>query len=423
VIKLHKFAHLSDCHLGAHKVPVLQQLGLEAFESALDLCLEKSVDFIIISGDLFDSNLPDLQVVSEAARKMSKVKDSGIPIYVIYGSHDYSPNYSSIVDVLDGTGLYKKIVKGTEGDRLKLDFRIEPNTGAKLVGLSARKVGIERNNFEILDRENLEKEEGFKIFVFHSAISELLPENLAKAEAIPASLLPKGFNYYAGGHVHQHSENSLPGYGLIVYPGTTFASDQRDLELSAKGEKRGFYIVSFSEKVEHVDFIEVSVCEQTYIEYDASNKNSIEARNEIMKKLEDEDVEGKIVLLKIKGELSGGKTSDIKPALLEELLMQRGAKHVITNRHGLTSKEYSTIKVAGETIQDIERRVLEENIGKVKVSEDILKGDMGVKVALELLRVLRQEKKPNEKSTDYETRILESVEEALKLKEALSDDN
>ena len=94
------FAHLSDVHVGAFRQPSLQKLVLDAFNSALDVCLEKKVDFIVVSGDLFDSNIPDMGLVNAAVKKMREVREKSIPFYVIYGSHDFSPTQTSIVDIL-----------------------------------------------------------------------------------------------------------------------------------------------------------------------------------------------------------------------------------------------------------------------------------------------------------------------------------
>ena len=107
-----KFAHLADCHIGANRDPVLEKLELAAFSKAMETCVQERVDFVLIAGDLFHANLPDMHVANEAVKKMKEVKDAGIPIYVIYGSHDYSPNATSIIDILDSTGLIKKVVKG-----------------------------------------------------------------------------------------------------------------------------------------------------------------------------------------------------------------------------------------------------------------------------------------------------------------------
>ncbi|PIU59308.1 hypothetical protein COS86_04960 [Candidatus Bathyarchaeota archaeon CG07_land_8_20_14_0_80_47_9] len=401
-----KFAHFADCHIGANRGPVLEKLELAAFSKAMDVCMQENVDFVLIAGDLFHANLPDMYVANEAVKKMKEVKDAGIPIYVIYGSHDYSPNGTSIIDILASTGLIKKVVKGEDvGGKLRLEVFTDPKTKAKLVGISGRKAGLERNYFEILDREFLEKEEGFKIFAFHSAISELKPEFLAQMESIPVSLLPKGFDYYASGHVHRRTESGFAGYERVVFPGALFGGYSRDLEDSAKGEKRGFYVVSFDDKVEEVKFMEVSVCDFEYFEYDVSDKNSVQAKKDLLDKLSKIKAESKIAVVKIKGELSGGKTSDISSSEIRDLLKENGALDVIINRYGLTSKDYASVRAIGEDVPAIENRLLRENIGAVKVSIEELKADKGAKLAQDLLKVLRQEQKLNETKKDYVERI------------------
>ena len=415
---MYKFAHVADCHIGASRDTVLQNIELTAFEKAMDKCVQEKVDFILVSGDLFHVNVPDMSAANKAVKKMREVRDNGIPIYVIYGTHDYSPNETSMVDILNSAGLIKKIVKGkVVGNKLELQFFTDPKTGAKLTGLSARKIGLEKDFFEILDREKLEKEAGFKIFAFHSALTELKPDYLAQMESIPISLLPKHFNYYAGGHIHQNFLTQLPGYEKIGYPGPLFAGYPRDLELSAKGEKRGFYIVSFKEKIEKVEFINVSVCDYIYFEYDASNKNSAEAQEELLKELDELDAENKFVVLRLKGELCGGKTSDISSTRIRNLLMEKGAVYVTINRFALSSKEYVGIRVVGEDMPTIESRLFRENIGAVKVSNEFLKEDAGTKLAIELLKVVRQGQKFNEAKKDYEERVRRDAIEILGLKE------
>jgi DNA repair exonuclease SbcCD nuclease subunit len=257
----------------------------------------------------------------------------------------------------------------------------------------------------MLDREGLEKEQGFKIFAFHSAISELKPEFLAQMESIPVSLLPEGFDYYASGHVHRRTESGFPGHERIVFPGALFAGYSRDLEDSARGEKRGFYLVSFDDKVEDVRFIEVPVCEFEYFEYDVKDKNVLQAKKDLLDKLGKIGVENKVVIIKIKGELAGGKTSEISSSEIRDLLKDNGALDVIINRYGLTSREYAAVKVAGEDSSAIEARLLRENIGAVKVSVEELKADRGAKLAEDLLRILRQGQKVNETKKDYEERV------------------
>jgi exonuclease SbcD len=411
-----KFAHLGDCHIGANRDPVLEKLELGAFNKAMDICIAEKVDFVLIAGDLFHSNLPDMHVTNEAVKKMKEVRDADIPIYVIYGSHDYSPNSTSIIDILDSTGLITKIVKGENVDgKISLQVFKDPKTNAKLVGISARKAGLERNYFEILDTESLENLQGFKIFALHSAISELKPTILAQMESIPISLLPKGFDYYASGHIHQRTESGFPDHEKIVFPGTLFAGYSRDLEDSAKGEKRGFYIVSFNDKVTDVTFHEVTVCEYEYFEFDVTNKNSLQAKRELFEKLAKNEATDKIVIVKIKGELSGGKTSEISSGEIRDLLRECGALAVIINRYGLTSKEYAAVQVMGEDIAAIESRLLRENIGTVKLSNEELKADKGAKLAADLLKILRQAQRLNETKKDYEEHTQKQARLVLRL--------
>ena len=190
-----KFAHLSDIHIGAFRQPELKELLLEAFDKAVDRCVEERVSFVIMSGDVFDSNIPDLSSVKRAARKIREARETGIRFYIVYGSHDFSPNYSSIVDVLESAGLFSKAERSTKtADGLRLEFIRDPS-GAAICGLSGKKVSLDRADYESLDKNSLSAEEGLKIFVFHGAIDELKPEELGMIAGMPASYLPEGFDY------------------------------------------------------------------------------------------------------------------------------------------------------------------------------------------------------------------------------------
>jgi len=415
-----KFAHLSDIHVGAFRQPILQSLLLEAFNKALEICIERKVDFIVVSGELFDSNIPDMALANQAVKKLRELREQGIEVYVVYGSHDYSPTQASIVDLLESAGLFSKVTKGDviEG-KLQLRFVTDKKTGAKLVGISGRKSGIEREYFEILDKDGLEKESGFKIFVFHGAVTEYKPALISEAESFPISNLPKAFQYYAAGHIHDRTEGKLPGYDRIQYPGTLFAGDYRDLEENASGRDRGFLIVSFDDRVRNVEFVKVSVCDYALVQYDATNKNSIKVQQELLEQAKSLDINGKVVLIKVKGELSGGNTSDIDFMSIRKIIEEKKALHVSINHFGLRSKEYADIKVGVEDIQEVERKLFKENIGTVKVSQSKLKGDAGVQLSLELIGVLRQEPKLNELKKDYESRMVRNGAEALKLEGVL----
>ena len=411
---MHKFAHMADIHLGAHREPALQKLEAAAFSKAMDKCVDLEVDFILVCGDFFHIGIPDLSVVNEALFKIRRVQKAGVPIYVIYGSHDYTPNGTSVIDILDTAGVLTKVANWrVAGSKLRLNFLEDKKTGAKLTGISARKIGLERKYYEMLDKESLEKEDGFKVFAFHSAITEFKPEYLNEMESLPISYFPKGFDYYAGGHIHERGEFKFPNYEKIVFPGPLFTGYGKDLEATARGEQRGFYIVSFDNKVRNIEFQPIRNFEGIYQEYSATGKNALQVDKEL-RQLFGVNVNGKIVVLKVKGELAGGKTSDINFPEIRSRLLESGALYAHLNRYGLSSKEFPKFATRGEEVSVIEGKVLSERIGQVGVSQQTLKDPV---MALEVLRVLRQEQKFNESKRDYKDRMIRSGIQTLRLKE------
>jgi exonuclease SbcD len=415
---VHSFAHLSDIHVGAFRQPTLQNLVLEAFNRAMDVCLQRKVDFVVISGDLFDSNIPDMRLVNSAVKKMREVRESGARFYVIYVSHDFSPTQTSMVDILESAGLFTKVTKGQmEDGKLRLELAYDEETGAKLCGISGRRLGVEKEFFDILDRESLEAEEGFKVFVLHGALTEYKPRHLAHAESIPVSVLPHGFAYYAGGHVHEKFLGKEHGY-TVAYPGALFGADYADLERSAKGQERGFFVVTFADSVKDIEFVPIPVCEYGLKEYHAEGKSSVKAQSDLMELVQNAEPKGKLFLLKVTGEMSGGKTSDIDFQQMKRLLKDNGAIEALLNYQKLSSKEYANIRVEGEDAHVIEEKLFKENIGTVKVSDPKLKGDSGINLAQGVLKVLKQPKPENEAKGSYEERIAGETVQTLGIAEA-----
>ena len=411
---MHRFAHLADVHLGAHRVPNLQKLELQTFDAAMRRCVEERVDFVLICGDLFHVGIPDLGVVNSALRSMMGVQESGIPIYAIYGSHDYTPNGTSVIDILNTAGVLTNVFKPSfEGDALRLKVTVDEKTGAKIVGISARKIGLESRYFDVLDRASLEREQGFRIFAFHSGLTELKPDYLDAMETVEAALLPKGFDYYAGGHIHERGEFELPGLGNIVFPGPLFTGYGRDLEATAKGEKRGFYIVEFDERVTSKKFVPIDSFEGVFREYDLTGKGAPEAGRTVAEDLAGLDVSGKLVVVRVFGELGGGKVADVGLSAVRESLTGRGAIHVYLNRSGLRSREVSGPIFSGEDPSSIERKLFEREASKVSIGDDHLRGQEGAQAGMELLRLWRQPPKLGETKRDYGARMVKEGVAAL----------
>jgi len=412
-----KFAHMSDIHIGAFRQPELKDLLLNAFDESIDRCIKERVSFVILAGDIFDSNIPDLSAVRRAAEKMKEAADAGIRFYAIYGSHDFSPNYSSIVDVLDGAGLFVKAeAKSAVGGKTVLSFVQDPS-GPKICGISGRKLSLDREEYAALDREKLEAEPGFKIFVFHGALDELKPSSLEMMESMPAANLPAGFQYYAGGHVHSRTLAYLPGRTNIAYPGPLFATDFDELLQLARGKERGFYIVDFDrDRVEKVSFVPIRVCEPVELHYSAQGKSSTQAANELAQLASNANVTGKVVLLTIDGELAEGKTSDIDFNMIRRRLFTSSPLSVLSSHSRLVSREMPK-GLPPKPVKATEREIFESRVSSVTIDEPRLRGEQGVSLAVALLDALKEGRKENESKGDFEERVSKSGLAVLGLEE------
>lgn len=358
--------------MGAWRNPKLKEINLKAFQKAISICVEEKVDFIAITGDFFDVNVPELDHVKRAVDIMIQARRHGIEIYMIYGSHDFTASTVSIIDILHSAGLFIKPIEFEQiKDKIKLKFIQDKKTAFKITGLSGRKTGLDSEYYNLLDIEALESEEDFKIFLFHAPISELTPVDLDHGESIPLSLLPKGFIYYGGGHLHRRIEHKHDdGKSMIVYPGPLFGSTFTDLEDTAQGERRGFYIISYDNDNETIraDFIETKIVDIIF--------NTISINQNTVKQIEDkissmveqmEDLTDKIVLIKVKGTLASGKRSDINFSRFEETLSTKRALVSFINRNNLVSPETTPVKVFGTSIEEIEKKVIKERIASIKI--------------------------------------------------------
>ena len=414
---------MTDCHLGSWRNPQLRDLNLQAFERSILISIKEQVDFILITGDFFDVNIPQLAPVKKAVEILKRARDSGIPIYMIYGSHDFNTANISMIDILHSAELF---IKPTEfqfnSDSVMLKFFVDKKTGAKITGISGRKVGLDKEIYEKLDKKKLESEDGFKIFLLHRGIQEILPLNMQFRDSIPISLVPKGFDYYGGGHIHKRVEKKIDN-SVIIYPGPLFGSTFQDLEETAKGEKRGFYIISFDTQIFECKFIEIKVADILYKEIFSQKWSSEKLKDEITKNISELEVKNKIVLIKVKGKLFG-KRSNIDFGKFSLDISKRGAILSFININNLSTDETQSIVVQSSNKFDIEREIFHESIKNfqtestlsIKVKNQInskLTGKPGENISISLLDILRNEKLENENTSTYEDRIISCAKSAF----------
>jgi len=73
-----RFVHIADCHLGGWREQKLRDLNIEAFQRAIQFCIDKKIEFILLSGDLFNTSLPSIECLKVVVSWLKRVNDIGI---------------------------------------------------------------------------------------------------------------------------------------------------------------------------------------------------------------------------------------------------------------------------------------------------------------------------------------------------------
>jgi exonuclease SbcD len=317
-----RFAHISDVHLGGWKQPQLQILNFQSFKKVIDICIEKKLDFILISGDLFDSAYPSIEILKETFAEFKRLNEARLPCFIIAGSHDYSISGKTFLDVLEKAGFCKN-VSNVEENQEKIILNPVIYKGVAIYGYPGKKSGLEIPD---LRKIKLNDSPGmFKIFMLHTTIDKA--KGTLPIDALETDSLPKA-DYYALGHLHIDFQ-----YQNFVYPGPVFPNNFQELEDLKYGS---FYIVD-TDKENSLEKIELKLKEIVLINVEL--KNIVNATETIISEIEKKDIEDKIVLLRLKGELESGSNSDIKSSKIEEAASRKKAYFLLKNTHELKTKE------------------------------------------------------------------------------------
>ncbi len=388
-----KFAHLADVHLGGWKQPPLQELNLQAFNKAIDICIKEKVDFVLIAGDLFDSAFPPIDVLKEAFGIFRKLHDAKIPCFIIPGSHDYSVSGKTFLDVLEKSGFCKNVVDFEEKEE-KIILNPTIHEGVAIYGYPGKTSGMEIND---LRKAELNDAPGmFKIFMLHTTIDKAkgdLPMDSLETDKIPSA------DYYALGHLHIDFQ-----YENFVYPGPVFPNNFQELEDLQHGR---FCIIdtnngSGAEAMKKIP-VKMKEIESFEIEID----NSLTATEKIISEIEERDIEDKVVLLRLRGVLETGKKSDIKFSRIEEAVKRKNAYFFLRNTHELKSEETDLEFEVGEAEDTL--RIEEETIKNYSEQN----GSSLNKYIPSLMNILSTEKQEGETTESFTERLLEESKKSI----------
>jgi len=223
-----RFAHFSDSHLGFRQYGIYErELDFyRAFERAVAGIARERPDFVLHSGDLFDSPKPPPRALWVAQRAFSKLRERGIPVYAITGNHDMLFRRGAMPPQV----LYKSLGVNL----LTEDEPFVVHKGVFIGGVpyhSKNYVSALRESLGVLSKKA--GKYGKAVIMLHQGIDRYLP----KGYEIELNEIPKNFTYYAMGHIHSRIKERF-GKGMLLYPGSTelwSASEYDDYRRNGKG--------------------------------------------------------------------------------------------------------------------------------------------------------------------------------------------
>ena len=107
-----RILHISDTHLGKRQYgsDIRREDFANAFEQAIEVAVDRDVDAVIHTGDLFDDPVPSLPTVMRAADALKPLEEHGIPFYGIVGNHERK-NDEQWLDLLRRTSAAARLGK------------------------------------------------------------------------------------------------------------------------------------------------------------------------------------------------------------------------------------------------------------------------------------------------------------------------
>lgn len=270
-----KFIHTADLHLGSNlhlqfdqEINYKNKFGnpiLDVIKTITRTAIEKEVDFIIIAGDLFDSDERSVKAINIFNQEAEKLKNAGIPIFLIAGNHDPLNDFEQIFTLNSNVKYFD-----SENVEIK-EFRKNEKLKARLIGQSYRGNSDSRKMYNSFNPPDTGV---FNIALLHT---QLDPHNYNYVPASKNDLIKKSkIDYWALGHVHKNK--IVNKYNPIIsYPGIPQGRD-----FGEKG-KKGFYLVELNENQKNkLNFIESSKYIWKEVDMTIEKKENVKNANEIV---------------------------------------------------------------------------------------------------------------------------------------------
>ena len=209
-----KFLHAADIHLDSPlrnlaledpaQVERIRRATREAFRSLVDRSIEEGVSLLLLAGDLFDKDNPNMQMVHFLRYELARLAERDIRVVIVKGNHDADNRIGRFLELPSNTVVLD------DSAPQQVAF---PDLGVAVPGQSFPP-GPVTGNLALSYPPPLPGL--FNIAMLHTSLSGS-PDHDPYAPCTLSDLLSRGYDYWALGHIHQREVLSRDP--AVVYPG------------------------------------------------------------------------------------------------------------------------------------------------------------------------------------------------------------
>ena len=210
------FLHAADIHLDSPLISLsfqepeqadrIRRACRDAFENLVTTAIDRKVAFVILAGDLYDGDAPNMQVAVFLRNQLARLEKHGIGVFIVKGNHDAANRITSGISLPANTHVFSQDrPESVPVKNLPLpvfihgqSFKPGPVTENLAAGYPAASAGA------------------LNIGILHTSLAGA-PMHDPYAPCRIEDLATKGYDYWALGHVHKGEVVAKDPW--IIYPG------------------------------------------------------------------------------------------------------------------------------------------------------------------------------------------------------------
>lgn len=211
-----KFVHAADIHLDsplralalqdAMQIERMRRATRDAFERMIDFCIEQQVAFVVLAGDLYDRDCPNMQIAVFLRNQLARLETNRIRVVIKKGNHDADNKITGALALPGNT----RILDDRKPETICFD---DLPLRVAIHGQSFKPGPITEN---LAASYPAPLRGYFNIGVLHTSLAGCIDHDIY-APCSLEDLTTRGYDYWALGHIHKGAIFARDPW--VVYPG------------------------------------------------------------------------------------------------------------------------------------------------------------------------------------------------------------